>query len=266
VWRFVVSYAIVVPVAAAVLAHAGRLRRDRLVTTVGTAWAIKLVVTALLYLAFARGTASIVQATAPVASSAPTARPAEYTPALGAFRQGSLAGRITRNGVAVPGAAVIVDAPPPGAGLGEPTTIRMSVGADAAPVVVAHVSDEIFAVGQGGGSLHTVRVTAEGRFSSNTPVPPQGGAVPVRVPGPGIYDVTCATHAAEHQWLVVVDHPYAVLTDEAGRFRLDAVVAGVRQLTIVAPGDVVRRAVDVAADEQLSLDIAIPAAQEDMTR
>ena len=68
VWRFAVSYLVVIPLAAVALLAVRRLTWAHVTAATGSIWAIKLLVTATLYMFLARGTNTRLEA-APVSSA-----------------------------------------------------------------------------------------------------------------------------------------------------------------------------------------------------
>jgi hypothetical protein len=73
--------------------------------------------------------------------------------------------------------------------------------------------------------LHTVQMT--GAASNNVPFPFQNQFIPVSLPRNGVVELKCN---AGHVWMnanvIVVKHPYYVVTDEHGLFKLTDVPAG----------------------------------------
>jgi plastocyanin len=245
--RFAVSYLAVVPLAAGALLALRRLTWTHLVTSTGVVWAAKMVITAVLYQAFARGTATQLQAVAPPATaitSASRPRPTEYH-AAASFASGAIHGRVTRQGRPVAGAVVFLDAPAAGRPAPAPGRVDLAIHASsyAAPLYLAHVDDEI-RVANKDGALHTFHVSGAGRLPPNRPVPPEAESPAFSIPDPGVYHVHCDNHPGESTWIVVVDHPYAVVTGDDGAFSLDGVPAGDARVSAVAasPSEGARRA------------------------
>lgn len=223
--RFVVSYLAVIPLASAALALLRRFSVERVVTTTGTAWAIKLVITAVLYQAFARGTATQINPVKPHASTAgaAAAQSADYHPAGGAFSAGQIRGRVTHNGSGAAGAIVFVKDPPPGAPLKSPERVELVLKGMryAEPAYLAHTADDVI-LRNADHVLHTVHLYAGTKSIANQPLPPSGEESALRLPDPGVYTLRCDTHSDERASLVVVDHPYAARADRDGAF----VIAG----------------------------------------
>lgn len=270
--RFVVSYFSVVPVAAIILFTLGRFSWAHLMTTVGTLWAIKLLVTAPLYYALAPGGAlEDIGAIAPE-RGAPAAtaaeRPAEragYVPADGSFEEGTIVGHVTRGAASVGGALVYLASPPPGHPLGPGglTTLVMRDSGFAKSVHVATVEDRI-AIRNEGSRMNNALVRGRSTTSFNAPVPPGTTTQPFALDEPSLYSVRSDTAARLRASILVVDHPYAVQADNAGTFTLERVpAAAVRVVALwtdaagrtsraerqtqVSPGAVVR--IDLAVRE-----------------
>lgn len=223
VGRFFVSYAAVIPVAALLLLALRRFSWPHLITTTGTSWAIKLVVTSALYFWLARGTATDFQAAAHV-PPAPAAASAPYEGQAGAFAGGAVYGKLAL----APGERAVVRVEHPAAGRGVPASRELSVrlegGRYAEPLYLVGVED-VVTVESTDPVLHTAHVYLDGRSVGNTPLP-AGAAQRLRLEEAGLYEVRCDTHPGERTFLVVVDHPYAVMVDAEGQFRLDQIPAG----------------------------------------
>lgn len=234
VGRFAVSYLAVLPLSAAALALFKRFSWDRLITTTGTAWAVKLVITALLYEAFARGTAVHVDTAkpAPTPSRVSTAERIEYKAAPGAFEEGEVRGlvRAGPKGKGIEGAIVFLEEPNPGKALnkGRRVELRIEGMRLGQRLWLLHTNDEI-QLTNGDSVLHTAHVHAGNKAIANEPLPPQSEAHALRALEPGVYALKCANHANskdESATLAVVDHPYAVRSDKDGSFVIKNVPAG----------------------------------------
>ncbi len=241
--RFVVSYLAVVPLGAAMLLALRRWSWTHLITTTFVVWSIKLVVTAALYQAFARGTATQLVAVAPpaVTSSAPGRN--DYRAAV-SFASGTVAGHVRLHGAALAGAVVLLDAPLPGRAVPAAQKMDLVVSGSryAEPLYLAHVDDAIDLVNRDG-VLHTAHLTGAGTMPQNRPMPPSADPQRLSLTEPGLYHLRCDNHPGEATWIVVVDHPYATRTGADGAFRLDGVAAGDARLVVLAPdGAAVRRA------------------------
>jgi hypothetical protein len=128
VGRFAVSYLAVIPLAAIALLASRRWSWGHLMATTGSAWAIKMVVTAVLYQAFATGTAGQFE---PRLATPGPARPStapDYQPAPGPFAAGRLTGLMLREGVPVPSAVVYLEGPAPGRPLRAPAPVELRLG------------------------------------------------------------------------------------------------------------------------------------------
>lgn len=233
--RFTVSYLAVVPAAVLLLLLARRFSWSNVIGTTGSAWGIKLLVTWALYSVLARGTALIPTPPLAALSSASSALVPEYHAARPDFARGVVRGSVVRGEVGVPFATVLIDAPLPGSPLAAPSgPLRLSIGdsrydqttylaqADSAIEVVSR--DPI---------LHTLHLYEGSRAVSNAPVPAGGAARAVARPEPGIYEARCDAHATERATVVVVDHPYAMKTDENGQFAFSDVAVGPVTLVVV---------------------------------
>jgi hypothetical protein len=259
--RFVISYLIVLPLAAVALLAVERWSWPHLLAAVGTIWCLKLVVTALLYLALARGTAVRLE---PVnlEPSATRARPTEaaYHAAVDGAH-GTLAGRLTVAGQPLGDAIVYLDRPPPGRPLsaGRPVELVVEAARYDRPLLLVAARDTV-RVHSRDAALHTVHLHEGDRVLGNQPLPSHGAlTLPLR--RPGLYHITCDNHRQETAWLVVVDHPYAATTGAHGDFQLAAVPAGALTLVAVAvtADGLLRatRALTVAAGAAARMDLTL---------
>ena len=241
VMRFFVSYFAVIPLAALALWHARKLSAAHLLGAVATLWSLKLVVTATLYFAFARGADANYQPV--LARTSESAADLAYQPAGDGFAFGSVEGLVQQDGVSI-AAAVWIEHPRPGLP-DKPARARLlSVKASAydQPLALLHGSDSL-TVHNSDGVLHTVHVTREGRVVQNLPLPP-GSDVELHLSEPDVYRLRCDNHAGEVAWVVVVDHPYAQMTSD-GRFAFASVPTGSLdvQAAIVVAGQLERTSV-----------------------
>lgn len=239
--RFAVSYLAVIPLVALVLRLSGRLTWPNIVTAVGTLWAIKLLVTAPLYYALAPGGALDdigALPTARASTAVPTARTqtSAYKPADGPVPSGVLKGRVTAPSPVV----VTLVAPPPGRSLpaAREVSVVLTDGGFERSVYLMNTADSL-RIDNPGKRMHSARLRAGGRTRLNAPVPPGETAHAPSLDTPGEVELTCATHPTERALLIVVDHPYAVRTDDQGAFELEGVPAA----------DVSVVAVDLVGDE-----------------
>lgn len=237
VGRFVVSYLAVIPLAAAALALLRVFTWERLITATGTAWALKLVVTALLYQAFARGTAARIDPVRPRASAAAPPVSADYHPAAGTFATGVLRGRAVLGGAPAAGAIVFIDNPPPGAPIKSSARIEIAIqdGSYASAAYLARSSDEIV-LRSADHRLHTAHLYAGARSIANVPLPPSGEEIPLSSLDPGVYALRCDTHKGELSSLVIVDHPYATRAERDGSFVIPGAPASRMRLQAAAAG------------------------------
>lgn len=234
--RFVISYAAVVPLAALLLLALHRFTWSRLITATGSAWAIKLVVTAVLYQAFARGTATHLEAAAPPApprSSASAELSMGYRPTP-AFEAGGLRGVVSNAGAQVGGAVVFLDAPAPGRPAPPRATIDLEIRGSryAQALYVARDGDDVRVVNRDS-VLHTVHFHGPGSPPPNVPVPPSGEPRALELPYPGVYQIRCDMHPDETAWMVITDHPYVTRTTAAGAFTLEGVPVGEARVVAV---------------------------------
>lgn len=261
--RFAVSYLAVIPIAAALLLAFRRLGWTHLITTTGSVWAIKMVVTAVLYEAVARGTATNLHAIAPPRPQIVQARGAEYRPAASAFASGVIQGRVLRAGQPVSGALVFLDEPAPGLAVPAAEPLRMEIRGSAyeRSLYVAHSDDEA-QLWNHDAVLHTAHFYSKGNIPKNRPTPPSVIAQPFELPEPGLYHVRCDNHPGEATWLLVVDHPYLTHSAADGSFTLAQVAAGpVRVVAVEVDEQGAYRAegratVRVGASSELTLDLA----------
>lgn len=82
--------------------------------------------------------------------------------------------------------------------------------------------------------LHNMHAAADGSTVFNLALPIQGQTIKrrVRVRQPGIVRVTCDSHPHMGAHLLVLDHPYFVITDDNGAFSLTDVPPGKYALTM----------------------------------
>jgi hypothetical protein len=268
VTRFAVSYLVVIPLATVLLLGLRRFTWAHLITSTGVVWAMKLVITALLYQALARGTATNLHAVAPPARAMNGAAPVrdDYL-AAPAVPAGTLRGRVTQDGRGVAGAVVYLDEPR--AGRAAPPAQIIDLVIDGAhykeTLVLAHTDDTLRLVNHDN-VLHTAHSTGTGQPPPTRPTLPGSSDGRLSYVEPGIYHVRCDTHPGEETWIVVVDHPYAVRTAADGTFAFDGVPAGPAHVVAVAvEGNVARRAdvrSAVPASGSADIDIDFSAARE----
>lgn len=238
VMRFVVSYAAVIPLAVIVLRLYRRLTLSNVAATTGTAWALKLVITSVLYIAIARGTsAKLIAVQAPTATTLAAAPVVdEYRAAPAGFAAGDLRGVVTQGGAPVAFAVVAIDQPRAGRALAAAGAVDLVIARSryAEPLYVAHSTDEV-RVASRDGVLHTIHVRELGKSVENRPLPP--GAAPSVLPplAAGLFHLACDNHPGESTRLLVVDHPYVTRADAAGRFAFVGAPAGDARLIAFAP-------------------------------
>ena len=235
--RFAVSYLAVVPLGALLLFAFRRLTWSHWIATVGSVWAIKMVVTVMLYQAFARGTAAELVANAPPTPGATPAHSADYRPATGRFPGESIHGRVRQGTEGVAGAIVYLDAPAPGRRIAEPSQVDLVIQGSRydAPLYLLHTDDRA-RIQSRDAVLHTLHFHGPGRTPANLPLPPSAEAQAIELPDPGLVQLRCDNHPDEIAWMVVVDHPYVAISGNGGEFSLDGVPAGAARVIAVAPG------------------------------
>jgi hypothetical protein len=269
--RFVISYLVVVPLAAGMLAALHRFTWGHLITTTGVVWSIKLIITSILYQALARGTATNLRAVAPpdAAMRGVITRPnVDYQSAgAGGYAAGVLRGHVRAGGAPIAGAVVFLETPARGA----PAPARQTVdlgnqGARyAEPLYVVHTEDALRLVNRDG-MLHTAHFTGAVRLPPTRPLLSGSGPLSVSLPEPGVVHVRCDNHPNEGTWIVAVDHPYATLTAADGSFALEGVPAGeARVATVAVAASSAKKALAttrVRVGEATELDIDVSEARE----
>lgn len=215
--RFAVSYLAVLPAGALLLLAARRFSWSHLTATTGSVWALKMVITVVLYQAFARGTATELVAIAPPHPSGVALRGTECRPAPGQFAAGALHGRVVLSGQGVAGAIVYLDAPGPGKPVPAAATVDLVVqGARyEKPLYLLRGEDHVRFIRRDS-SLHTLHLHGAGRLPANRPLPPSSEPPTLELPDPGLYQVRCDNHSGEGALIVVADHPYVTITGESG--------------------------------------------------
>jgi len=254
--RFVVSYLAVVPLAALLLIAVSRFTWGRLTTAVGTLWALKLVITAALYMAVA----GVRPSRAPrVLGAAP--QPTRSAPlhgyvagALG-FASGAVAGVVRLGGKPVEGALIWLDEPPPGLAATRLPAASLSIehGRQLPPVLLAsagsalttHNLDPI---------LHTVRVASV----DAVPLPPSQVAQTLELPEEaGLHVVTCDNHTAERSQLLILDHPYVTFSAADGSFRIADAPIGRLRVRVVAEAGASEQVIDLGAGAEASVTLEL---------
>ncbi len=237
--RITVSYALVPPLAALVLLVERRWSWTRLLSATALLWSVKLVITASLYAYLASGSASRYQpeATWEHAPAGAPAASARYRAAETAHYAADVDGVVRRSGAPVAGAIVAVEEPPPGRALdaGREIAVEIRDARYAAGAFTATTRDRIAFMNRDA-TLHTARVTRDGHAVRNAPLPPGIAAPALTGLPPGWYTLSCQNHATERAALLVVDHPYATVTDGEGRFHLGGVPAGDLHLVVAREG------------------------------
>jgi hypothetical protein len=260
VGRILVSYLAVVPLAALALMLVRAWSLTRFCTSVALVWGVKLIVTASLYPFLAPESASQYKpAKVPASARAPRRGPARsgYQPAPSPGPLSRLAGVVTRGDIPVAGAVVLVVEPPAGLPTAAPSELEWVLGAGPFGVTrLAKVEDRITVVNRDG-VLHTLRASGDSGTLWHVPAP-AGATASIPELAPGVYELGCANHADERAALVVVDHPYATVTDTTGRFELFGVPSGRRDLlVVVGPSDVTAKTITLAPNvpAEVALDV-----------
>jgi hypothetical protein len=262
--RIAVSYLLVAPLAAALLAWARQLTWTHFLSSCGSAWAIKMVATVVLYEAFAPG-ASALQPRKVLDSSQGTIRE-RYQPAQAPFPNATLRGTVMRGREAIANAVVFIESPRAGlASTPQRVELRIEGSMYGEPIYAARRSDPLVFVNHDT-TLHTVRFSLDGRAYSSQPLPGSPAPRVVAAPPPGVYRLSCANHRSELAWLLVVDHPYVVRTDERGGFALEAVALGDVSVNAIAVAEdgLLRGSARTAlgpTPSEIVIQVSIPAAE-----
>ncbi|SRR5579883_139260 len=260
--RIAFSYLLVVPLAIAALALRRRLGWFHLLSSIALLWSIKLIVTSLLYAYLAAGSASRYAPAETWRSPPPSAPPTQspYRPNPSFVSGTDLSGTVREKQTPLNNAVIIIEEPlfglplPPSHEV--PLILRDSRYVQS--ISLATTKDTI-SLHNEDTSLHTARFSQNGRTVRNVPLPPGGNQLAITDLAPGIYRLAC--DSVERATLVITDHPYAALTDEAGHFRLRDLPPGHFTLSIVRDGrPPLRRAIDVSGAR---LDTSIDLAEEE---
>ncbi len=77
--------------------------------------------------------------------------------------------------------------------------------------------------------LHTIHVYAQvqGKTMFNTALPERGSSLTKTLKRAGVMELNCDCHPWMEAFVVVLDHPYAALSDEKGVFAIDNIMPGV---------------------------------------
>lgn len=254
--RFAVSYLAVIPLAAAALSLLKRFSWERVITSTGTAWAVKLIITALLYEAFARGTAIHVDAAKPAPTPAPISAPEriEYKAAPAGFASGEIRGSVRLGDKVADGTIVLLEDPPSGAPLNPGRRVELTIeGMQLAQRVwLLQTNDEI-QLKNGDSVLHTAHLYLQNKAIANEPLPPQSGAHTLRPLEAGIYTLKCANHSNESATLVVADHPYVTRTGKDGSFVIPGAPAGHLKLKAVNEYGIASQSADLIGGATLNI-------------
>ncbi|MCA9619906.1 MAG: carboxypeptidase regulatory-like domain-containing protein [Myxococcales bacterium] len=242
VMRFLVSYSAVMPLAAVLLLISGRLDMPHWLTAVGTVWAIKLLLTAPLYHAFAPGGAldemgalGTATATTPAPAASPPTSVPSYEPATDAFDSGTIRGQLEGEGAA--GAIVYLERPKPGRALRDDTSLSLVVS-DAgleSPLLLAQVGDSL-TLDNRSKAMANLHASAAHATLFNTAVPPGKTSASLSLDEGGLYQLRSDTSSTIAGALLVVAHPYAVRADDEGKFLLEKVPVGEAKVLALAIG------------------------------
>jgi len=271
VGRIVLSYAIVVPLAALGLVMHARWTWMRLLTATALIWSAKLVLTATLYSYLTRGS-SIPDDAVPVrdhSGGSPATAAEPYAPAAEPMQLVEVSGRVIERDAPIAGSVVYVITPAPGLPLGSPGRVQLTIqDSQYSSALLLAATNDRFVVDNRDAVLHTLRIRNDASAFRNVPLPGDGPRE-VPLPAVGVHSLTCANHASEQATLVVVDHPYAAVTDDEGRFTLPQLPAGAFLLEILRHGHApVRRTMTAGAHliEALTLDIAADSSAATISR
>lgn len=258
--RFLVSYLAAVPLV--FLAHQvrGTGSTRGAITAVGVIWAVKMVTTAVLYEGLVQRPGRRVVSAATEAKAAPPLD-SGYDASTGPFATRRVSGKVVDSSGAVPGAVVMLLDPRSGAALPPRTEVPIQVGNGTfdSRVYLARTSDALH-IASSDGALHTAHF--RGERSNNVPLNRAGTAVTLEGLEAGLQLLTCDTHPGERAAVVVVDHPYAVVTDTLGRFTFEAAPTTAATLAVVAlrASSVLRLELPIPDDGE-SLELSIDSAK-----
>lgn len=271
VWRFVVSYLSVIPLSGIILLAIKRFNWTHLLTSVGTLWAIKLLLTAPLYYALAPGGAledigAIKPQRGTPAASAEAQDETErtgYVAADGELDAGSIRGRATIGGEPATGAIVYLDGPLPGRPLGTSQTHTLVMTEEGYPqrLYLASIEDRI-EIRNDGSTMNNAHLRGPNASLFNAPVPPGNTTQPLALEEPNLYRVRSDTAPNVRASLLVVDHPYATFVDGSGAYTLSQIPAGearIVALWIDGEGEERRaeRTATVTSGAELRIDLPI---------
>ncbi|MBK6683054.1 MAG: 4Fe-4S dicluster domain-containing protein [Deltaproteobacteria bacterium] len=160
-----------------------------------------------------------------------------YQPAASGFIAGEIAGRVIDARGPVAGAAVWIDHPGSGEPLPPARTHAISVvdGRWSADLYLAHSHDS-FVLSNPTPQLHTFHLAAGGRTFKNVPLTPGSSAKQLSAIPPGEYDLSCDNHPTEKSLMVILTHPYATFSNDAGEYQLRNIPVGSIRLEVRASG------------------------------
>ena len=232
VGRILVSYLIVPALVAGALLYTRRWRWRRFASSLALLWAAKLVITALLYSWLAPGATNYYEPSRSWQNEREEVRAdTRYRAAEEPGDLFDVSGVVRRDGAPVADVVVAVEAPPPGLPAPAARDLEWTIGA-ASPeraVRLAYKGDRPSFV-NAGTQLHTIRFTGAAGDRRNVAVPPAGTVRAAKLSTPGVFELRCDRHPDERSTLVVVDHPYATVTDARGRFTLTGVPVAAEEL------------------------------------
>jgi hypothetical protein len=220
--RIFLSYAIVIPCAAAALALRRAWSWGRLATITGLLWAIKLIVTSLLFVVLASGAAQHYDPAVANDRPATIKRPNKYTAAIDPTGLTAIRGSVLEHGQLVSGALVFLGNPAPGRALDPPKEIEIDISqAKYARLIYAGSIRDFLRVHNHDAQLHTLSLKRSDALRAHVPIPAMSKAQRIELPRePGTYEVACENHDSERALLALFDHPYFALTREEGTFEI----------------------------------------------
>lgn len=232
--RIALSYAIVMPLAAAALALAKAFTWARLLTTSGLLWAIKLIVTSLLFVILASGTAQHYQPAVATETKLNSEKARRYSPAATLEKPSVIRGKAFDHGRPLVDTLVALEHPTAGRPLSPPAVLELVIaGSKYQSSVFAGTVRDALRVHNRDTELHTLSWRQNGALRVHIPIPPLTGEQRIELPrDPGTYALACENHPTERALFVVFDHPYFTRTQSDGAFELIDVAPGSTSVSI----------------------------------